>query len=368
MFSLISARSQVGLERVFPVDMWKLQGFHKIGCTGKGVVIAILDGGVYTKHNLINGSLIKRICPPNSTDIHFSLDFIKSKRNPFTQHGTSVAAIAGCLLHKDKTPAGIAPDATFLICRVSERKDPNWEAVYTALKYLLYRKKKLNEPLIICMSFGSVARREEIAGILQELADNKVICVASAGNKGCRQQGALFPACWPTVLSVGALTPGGNKSDINPKSLIDVYAYGENFWLPKIGEEKDCFMDDGTSLAAPMVAGFLALVLQCVQSGFPKETRDFPEKTRNKVIADVVRKFCDIAFLKTFFARRRVCDEELRLIFVMDFLRETGLGYTVMRVSRTVDEHPAVKLIKDLYSSEFDPFGSVNGKYMDIIS
>ena len=69
-------------------------------------------------------------------------------------------------------------------------------------------------------------------------------------------------------MSIGALTPRGKTDcDLNPDNGIDIYAHSEDIVIPLLDASRNDMvkLDDGTSYAAPMVAGFLALLIQCVK-------------------------------------------------------------------------------------------------------
>lgn len=299
-------------KQLYPSQQLKLEAIHSShSITGSGVVIAILDGAPDVTHLSLQGrvSHIENIVGKYITDPK-----TKAPEWSYDQHGTEIAAIAGgCTFTSAsanvQVPAGIAPDASLYICRVfHERK---LYGIVQALQHLLALKRSGHQIDIILMSFG-MESSEEVETILSELTREKVVCIASAGNKGSFQNGAAFPASDINVLSVGALTPGGKSaSDQNPDHGIDVYASGEDILVPILHTHDKGTVVDGTSYAAPIVAGFLALLIQCIK--------------KKGATSAVSEKFHNINFLKKLFGNHRLC-EQLKLIRAHELLNELLVG------------------------------------------
>ena len=97
--------------------------------------------------------------------------------------------------------------------------------------------------------------------------------------------------------------------------------------IPKIDKENSETMrkSSGTSFAAPMVAGFIALLIQCAK-GTPNST----EK--------IVTMYHDVSFLTHVFAKSAACNEQLQLLHAGKFLSNL--------VKRRRTENSIVDLIK----------------------
>ena len=90
----------------------------------------------------------------------------------------------------------------------------------------------------------------------------------AAGNEG-RPYGA--PACYPEVMSVGAINPQGVRSTFsNYGDWVDICAPGVDVYSTLPGNSYGSY--DGTSMACPHVAGVAALVVSyCGEDGFTRE-------------------------------------------------------------------------------------------------
>lgn len=230
------------------------------------------------------------------------------------EHGTAVATVAGGFRFQTPggkmVPNGVAPNAKLYIIRVFPM-DMVLQNVEKALQHLLELVTKENEKInidIVCMSFKLPGKDESIESLLSKLASAGVLCVAAAGNGGHYQGGVDFPASDPNVLSVGALRTLGQMSDLNPRNgLIDVFAPGEDLLIPSIGTTYQMKPMDGTSFAAPMVAGFIALLIQCAKAYHGS--------------ANVIKKYHDVKFLRELFNKYQLC-ENRRLLHVNQFLTD----------------------------------------------
>ena len=299
---------------------------------GEGITVAIVDGGIDTSHFVFSAKYANNeisgcnFVPefdaqgrPTEKVIPTKWRGTRRSRDQCDSHGTSVAATVAGYAFKDVS-SGIAPKAKLYICRIFH--NGRMYNLQKALKHLL--GKDID---VICLPITTEDHcTDEIRELLTNLSKKSVI-VASAGNDGRFQRSAKFPARHERVISVGALTRGGNKSDMNACCGIQVYAPGENIVIPMIDKENSeaTKKASGTSYAAPMIAGFIALLIQCA--------KDTPSSTDN-----VVRMYHDMSFLTHVFATSAVCNEQLHLLHAGEFLSNL--------VKRRRTENSVIELIK----------------------
>ncbi|RBA18519.1 hypothetical protein FPRO05_10812 [Fusarium proliferatum] len=118
---------------------------------------------------------------------------------------------------------------------------------------------------IITMSFGCPDRVNEIDKVMKRAQDNGIIMIAAASNSG-----ALESMSWPArserVIGVHALDGYGNCSDFTPNPQTHEHNFAapgiaiSGYWPKRLGMTEQRMT--GTSCAAPVVAGIVAVLLE----------------------------------------------------------------------------------------------------------
>lgn len=320
---------------LFPSNRWKLGHLHSSGVRGSTTKVAVLDSGVYADHLSLSAKV--------SGHVHnYVPDNNPTGKAPSYEHGTQVAAVIGGQSYEGfaggqayEVPVGVAPDCELMVCRITP--DNMTYYLENALRHLC----TVVGLDIVCMSFSIDQKYDttNIKSYLRCLRERGVICIAAAGNEGEYQSGPNFPASDENVLSVGALKPQGRESDINTSRGIDVYAHGEQVIVPLVASANAITEVTGTSFAAPMVAGFLSLLIQLTKepslyaAGVPHDMRL------------VTKKYHDLKFLKDLFAYHKLSNG-IRMIRVQAFLQEL--------IDRR-GENYLVKLVREINDPNFNP-------------
>ena len=253
-------------------------------------------------------------------------------------HGTAVAAIAAgneYESHRQETQpgtferfyAGIAPKAKLYICRISDGIEYPWNCLIEALDHLIEIKKGDSSRIdIAVMSFGSEHKKAEVEAKLRQLADSGVILIAAGGNQGAKQDDTLFPSSDCNVIPVGAIGPDGRKAGFSTDHA-HVFAPGGDIFVPSIMSDSKVCKQHGTSFAAPMVAGFLALLLQCAKESGPKIATP-----------NVLEKYHSVNFLKSLLRHHKLVKEN-RLFYANELLEDLR-----------ENSNRILKMIKDQYT------------------
>jgi subtilisin family serine protease len=251
--------------------------FKQENLTGKGVRIAVFDLGFrYADKHPAFEHIRKNIVA--------AYNFRKKSENVYrrTWHGTAVLSnIAGKM---DSLPLGLAPDAEFLLAIPGKfksfRRDKSFNKMEVEIRRMVDWAYEHNAQ-IISLSIGinpNVYFRENMDGqtcffsrATQYAAEKGILVVASAGNSGNNSwQMITAPADAENVITVGGINPNtqihSKFSSFGPSAdgrlKPNVSANGTTIAAVKLKEKKQFRQVDGTSLSAPLVAGFAACVWQ----------------------------------------------------------------------------------------------------------
>lgn len=226
--------------------------------TGAGQTVAVIDTGVAYTHPSLGGGWGKKVIA--------GWDFVQNDSTPFSDtnaHGTGVAGMIASSPYdyKGQHYQGIAPGVKIIALR-----EQNSYGVDAALKWVIANKAKYNIVAVNMTDFGggSNATYQSIRNSLGKLTSMNVYITAPAGNGGAsRPLGARDPR----EMVVGSTNKSGAISGFSQRGpALDFLAPGEKVTLPYYDtrSRKAIYVDtaDGTSWAAPQVAGAAALIRQ----------------------------------------------------------------------------------------------------------
>jgi subtilisin family serine protease len=280
-----------------------------MGLTGAGIGVAIIDSGITTWHDdLTNQS--NSVYPYGNQRVTTFVDFVNGRTQPYDDngHGSHVAGIIagnGYDSNNDEK-AGIAPGASLVSLKVLDANGQGTIGnIIAALNWVAVNAKTYNIR-VVNMSVGAQIREsywtDPLTLAVKAVTDRGVTVVAAAGNLGKNAAGHLqyggitAPGNAPWVLTVGASSTMGTltrKDDTmaayssNGPTFIDFAAKpdlvapgtgtislavpGSTFYATKaqylvtgsrpLGSIPYLALS-GTSMAAPVVSGTVALMLQ----------------------------------------------------------------------------------------------------------
>ena len=261
------------------IEMLGGHRLHNIGFRGKGITIAVMDGGfqncdqipAMTRANILG---VKDFVYPNSAYFYRETD-----------HGTKVLSTMAC--NEPQVLVGTAPEARYWLLRCEDQQteqpveEDYWamaaefadsvgaDIINSSLGYNEYDKhlgnyhqRDLN---------GETALISHTASML---AGKGIILVNSAGNLGMGPWKKItFPADANDIITVGALNPNRENAPfcgVGPtqdgRVKPDVMALGSPANL--ISGRGTIVRDMGTSFSTPIVAGLVA----CLWQALPDKT------------------------------------------------------------------------------------------------
>lgn len=203
---------------------------------GRGVLIAILDGG--TARDVTFGERV------SYADVGYG-------RLPAGSHGTSVAALAAGAAPDAR---GVAPAAEVLSIRVTTA-DGTSDAFAVARGIFAAVEAGAR---VINISLGGYATSSVLGEAVEYALAAGVAVVAAAGND--QAAALMWPAAYPGVLSVGAVDAVGRQAMFsNSGEGLKLTAPG--YAVRTAGENGERILFSGTSASAPVVAGAIAALL-----------------------------------------------------------------------------------------------------------
>lgn len=244
--------------------------FIRNGIDGKGVRIAVFDGGFPGVDTLEVFSHIRK-----ENRIIATWDFVKDREfvYDYNSHGTSVlSCIAGIL---DGKNYGLGSGAEFLLARTEVNREVFSEEENWA-RAMEWAEK--NGADIISSSLGYTWHRyfpnqmdgksTYITRIANTAASKGLLVINAAGNEGSEKWQVIgAPADADSILSVGGIASNtGIHSDFSSfgptfdgRLKPNVVAFSD---VIVAGKKKNYKLSYGTSFATPLVSGFAACVMQ----------------------------------------------------------------------------------------------------------
>lgn len=261
-----SARTSAGMglttfeENLVLWDQINLPEAHQLSpALGSSVKVAIIDTGIDLHHPAFKDSLAPEWQWKDFVD---GDGYPQEEAGPVYGHGS---AVAGIILQ-------VAPNVTLLPIRVL-RPDGAGDLtnVAAAIDWAIRQDAKL-----INLSLGSDADFKTLKEMVKYCKKRDVALVASAGNQGDDE--IEFPARYKKeVVSVGSVDRFDIKSSFSAYGKeLELLAPGENIYTP--APEQHMAAWSGTSFAAPIVTGALALALGEPELRGKRKLKDIEKK------------------------------------------------------------------------------------------
>ena len=215
------------------------------------------------------------------------INFTSTIRTAWTDgngHGTHVSGIIGALDNSFGI-VGVAPGIRLWAVKVlSDNGSGSTSNIIAALDWILQKRNVLWAGIgIVNMSLGGGVNTA-LDNAVNKLLNNGIVVVVAAGNSSI-DAANFSPARTPNAITVGATSPiplyNTLASFSNYGSLVDILAPGTSITSTYLANGYASL--SGTSMAAPVVTGTVALMLsgQTIAGG---NTITFVNNVRNKLV------------------------------------------------------------------------------------
>lgn len=251
--------------------------------SGRGVNIAIIDTGI-SRH------LDFELCEKR---IAYFKDFINDRAEPYDDngHGTFVSGVAcGNGARSAGKYCGIAPNAKIISLKaLNGSGEATADKILDAMEWIYQNYLKFNIK-IVCMSFGSepLGYNDPIMSGAESLWRSGLTVVAAAGNSGPQFQTIKSPGVSSRIITVGGFDDNRLDDENFNEQFFEVapfssrgpafQRYKPDLVAPSV-DITSCALKmpytslSGTSVATPMIAGLVALMLEREPNLTPDEIK-----------------------------------------------------------------------------------------------
>jgi subtilisin family serine protease len=258
------------------------------GYTGQSIIVAVLDTGIDYNHNDLNDNIWtnnKEIAGNGIDDDGNAYiddfqgwNFDSNTNNVFDDngHGTHVSGTIAGENNSDGV-TGIAYNCKIMAVKVLDQSGSgSYANIAHGIRYAVD-----NGANVINLSLGGNFSNNTLETAIEYAGSNGVIVVMSAGNDG--DSTPSYPARYAndSGIAVGAVNQNNQLTDFSNRSgsqeIKYVTAPGENIYSTLPGNKYGNYT--GTSMAAPHVAGVVALMLSANPNLSESQVRDMITST-----------------------------------------------------------------------------------------
>jgi subtilisin family serine protease len=236
------------------------------------LTIAVIDTGIDSLHPDLSTKLV-----PGHSFLTDDQGRLHEDDDPvdINGHGTHVAGIAAAVTDNKIGVAGMSWGARIMPVRVLNREGKGWTS--DIARGIIWARQ--NGADVINLSLGSERSSDAVRDAVEDAHDAGILLVAAMGNN--ESEAPFYPAAYPDTVAVSATNvddnlawysnygsycdvaaPGGELFNTDfTEGIYSTLPTGDGFYLyQEYGYPSDYYYLQGTSQAAPFVAGLGALV------------------------------------------------------------------------------------------------------------
>lgn len=259
-------------------EMWNLPKMKMpeawdVNTGSKNVIVGVIDTGVDENHPDLVDNIVE------------VKKFVGCGDGDQVGHGTHTAGTVGAVGNNSKGIVGVNWQVGLLILKASCDGSFPLSAVSQSINYAVQRGAK-----VINMSLGGPSLSKTLTNAISMAVKSGTVVVAAAGNSPGPNADRLYPASDPNVITVSATGPSDELASYSSYgNAVDVAAPGGN--AP--GGSRNCTVPlcilstwpggykaiEGTSMAAPHVAGLIGLMYAKDSTLTPSRAKTILEST-----------------------------------------------------------------------------------------
>jgi len=273
------AFSQVVPNDFDPRELWALARINapsawEVNTGSSSVVVAIIDSGIDRQHPDLSPNIWQNTAELSNgldddgnglADDLFGWDFAGNDNDSSDQegHGTHVAGIVGATGNNGVGVSGISWRVKLMALRTGDQS-LSTSAVIQAMDYVTSQKLRGVPVVVVNNSYTSTSFNSLQRDSIQRARDADILFVAAAGNdsRNVDQSGLLYPVGYAitNIVGVASTNLGDTLSDFSNWGASSVHLAAPGSAIRSTVPAGKYGVKDGTSMAAPMVAGAVALL------------------------------------------------------------------------------------------------------------
>ncbi|SHO64923.1 S8 family peptidase [Algoriphagus zhangzhouensis] len=260
---VVQTNATWGLDRINQTEL-PLDQEYTYNSPGSDITAFILDSGIRYDHEEFEGRAVP------------GFDFYGGNASDVYGHGTHVAGTVGGKIY------GMAKKVKLVSVKVlGDDNRGSWSNIIGGIDWASANK---TGPSVINMSIQGTSFGSAVSNAVKAAFNNGIVVVVAAGNwndNACFQ--AL--ASVPEAISVGASTMTDSRAFFsNFGDCIDIFAPGVEITSASVNGPDEYIDFQGTSMAAPHVAGAAVLYLSKNPEATPQEVTDYLMENSTKGI------------------------------------------------------------------------------------
>lgn len=266
----------------------KILSVSTLSLTGQGINIAFIDTGVASHPDFLL----------NENRILYFKDFVGDEKKLYDDngHGTFVTGVcSGNGSLSGGKFCGVAPKSKIISLKALNSKgEATADRILEAMEWVYENCKEYNIR-VVCMSFGSepIGFNDPIMAGSEALWNKGVVVVAAAGNSGPEFQTIKSPGVSSKIITVGGFDDNRIDEKNFDENFFEIASFSSrgpafqkfkpDLVAPSVDITSCNYLGDycklsGTSVATPMIAGLVALLLE-------KDNRLTPQEVKCKLLS-----------------------------------------------------------------------------------